>query len=240
MHLNDYAISPQKRINIIKTNRVNPNNISDKDKEGNILLDIDFDLLAPEPRERSSFNAGNQYNARGGTKFNNFENIQQEQATKVSSVDAIDSKNNYSSLEKTLNSLARVDITGLLESINFDKSNDHEIPKFQNFQNTNQIMPSINSGSNQNYDHSLASSTTMHKYSQNVLPSIDFTLSKNTINNINPTDTIYRTENPSISTSRKNLDFSNFEDLLQIGTTKYEDKFDKSMIRKQIRGIIIV
>ena len=33
MHLNDYAISPQKKVNKIKTNKVNANNISDKNKE---------------------------------------------------------------------------------------------------------------------------------------------------------------------------------------------------------------
>ena len=125
MHLNDYSISPQKNVNKIKTNKVNANNVSEKNNDRGMLLDIDFTLLPQETRIVSSFNAGNFYNEEnnfvkensfgiGGTNMNKREHLKPiKQESEV--------RNDYSNIEKSLNSLARVDITGILESINFDK-----------------------------------------------------------------------------------------------------------------------
>ena len=179
----------------------------------------------------------------GSTKINDVEYmtaIRQNRGKKLDSDDVIEIKNNYSTVEKTLNSLAHVDITGLLESINFDKSSNNQgISPNEFLQNSNQIIPSVNTR-NQSFDHSIASSSTNHRYSENVMPNYDSSFSQNITNNFNLKGNIIQNDDPSANSSRKNLDFKNFEDLLQIGTTRDEDRFDKSLIRKQIRGVIIV
>jgi hypothetical protein len=244
MHLNDYSISPQKKVNKIKTNKVNANNISEKNNDGGILLDIDFNLLPQETRIGSLFNAGKFHNEEnnfikensfgiGGTNMNKREHVKPiKQESEV--------KNDYSNVEKSLNSLAQVDITGILESINFDKGSDSVVvPSIEFIQNKSQITTIVNS-INHNLDNSIASYATYNIKTDNVLANIDFNLSKNIPKNFITNENIFKKDNPPVNNKGNTIDFSKFEELLQIGTKKDEDKFDLNLIRKQVRGVIIV
>ena len=244
MHLNDYSISPQKKVNKIKTNKVNANNISEKNNVGSMLLDINFNLLPQETLIGSSFNAGTFHNEEnkfvkensigiGGTNMN-----KREQVTPIKQESEV--RNEYSIVEKSLNSLAQVDITGILESINFDKGSDSVVASSSEFvQNKSQITTIVNS-INQNLDNSIASYATHNTHTDNVLANINFSLSKNIPNNFVTNENIFRKDNPPFNNKGNTIDFSKFEDLLKIGTKKDEDKFDLNLIRKQIRGVIIV
>ena len=209
-----------------------------------MLLDIDFNLLPGDIRSDSSFIAGKFHNQEnyfisdnqigiGGTKINNPDYL-----TPIKQESEV--KNEYSTVEKSLNSLAQVDIAGLLESINFDKIIDNPgVSSNEYIQNNSQTKTIVNS-INHNLDNSIASYSTHNMFTDNMLANIDFTLSKNIPDNNIMNDNIIRKDIPPDNSKGNILDLSKFEDLLQIGTKKYEDKFDLSLIRKQVRGVIIV
>ncbi len=300
--MNEYIrqSSEKKQIEIEKTvnnsnasnpvDTMNSSEHSEKMKQGNMLLDIDFNILNKDNRGSSSFNTKHNQNLLSATnlqnvenkfkssnlidtsfnRMNNFENSLMNNNNQVPVINILPSdekmfensgnpcssnhgnqsnqKNQnaqYSNFEKTLNSLAQVDLAGLLESINF-QSNDNSVKEVK-MQNNLQIDNSNNSNQtfNHSFDDSMASSSTKNKHTDKFIP-IDFNISTTTKNNsanvINFSDNLIQLQNSSRDPHiKKDLDiFSNFENLLQIDSAINEDKFDKTLIKKQVRGVFIV
>jgi len=226
-----------------------------------MLLNIDFNLLNKENTGSLSFNSKQNTNLLNGTyiqnieyKFkssnmidktldlaNNFENSYMTYNTQIAMVDNLnpnegkflenldnriyfDNQNDqkfpigqYSTLEKSLNSLAQVDLNGLLESINFSSNDNSRIKN--NFHIAQTDL------SNNSFD-----------YSKN---------SKNNFSNaLNFSENTVRLgfEKSSVNPNKqKDIDmFSNFDNLLQIDTAINEDRIEKTLIKKQVRGVIIV
>jgi hypothetical protein len=161
-----------------------------------------------------------------------------------------DLKNHYSTVEKAINSLDQVDLNGVLESINFDNKSQN-INKTEFSSQVNLSISSDNSPNftntnsqplNKSYDY--PANLSKNKLSENFIPTTDLTVSSaskiNSTNFFNFNENLLRNIEIPVPAGKNNYDISNFENLLQIGTSKDEDKFDKSLIRKQVRGVIIV
>jgi hypothetical protein len=229
-------------------------NVVSKDARGNSSFNMKSspNLLNVENKIRSSsfIDKG----LRGLNNSNNLDkNIILYDNDKDNNINKNEVKNQYTTVEKAIISLEQVDLNGVLESINFDNISQNNKNEFNTHANI-----SIKSGSsslnnsntnthslNRSFDY-IPTSSYKSKFTETSIPSTDFSIPSNTkINSTNLfkfNENILRKSDKSVTVEhgKKNYDISNFENLLHIGTSKDEDIFDKSLIRKQVRGVIIV